>query len=284
MPSFGGEVGLKIFAGWVLLLILLLTSSFSSLAIAGSQALDDYLKRLGPDMQRTEPEGQTARRFNERWKEDLRRQWISEVETRRGEAARASSSAKKYLQEAAISWRLAQKRDELNDRSEITVTSTQSEGGVTAEVRGYCTEKGNFAFDVALVPSENPSDRLGFPDATIVDTLLGPKTYLKAVRRINDLAAASAMLERVDFSNNFRLLKLLPTASAEAEPDVVAGRWWQPLSSAVIDLPQNLPARLLAKIRTSQGDIVIRIALADPEVATAVQGCMERDHSKAGQP
>jgi hypothetical protein len=151
-----------------------------------------------------------------------------------------------YLNKSGSAWALKEVNDPMSDEVDSTAVSAQDNGkGVVAEISGMC-RFGQVMFTAVL--NSTTDDPLRFAEVE--------GGYVIGRKRINDDPPVPVHFDTVKWSN-------------------------QILISSLDDKSLYTTWRILAEVETSQGDIIIKIPMFDPNIQKVVTNCKKiQDSSK----
>lgn len=181
-----------------------------------------------------------------------------------------------FAKTSGTTWELKQKKNELTDEVDITVTSVQkNDSGAVAQVTGICEKQSKSARGLvftALLVDDDGNPTLGFPDQK-------NGKAVSALVRLNEDKAQERLLVAVDFNNSFPAAIMFSQENAKIFAQEALGS--QRGQAALFALQargiylDSIEAtwRVLVQIKTSRDPVLVRIPMFDRNIQKLVDSC-----------
>lgn len=173
-----------------------------------------------------------------------------------------------YANSSGTKWNISHKKNEMTDRVDVKVRSVQkSEEGFIAEVEGSCKD-GVVSFSVLIVDDDGKPTVNLVGRSAIGDVGRG----VAALRRVNDNNPNNVILPELEFNNKLQVASF-PSLSRKMDAVEKLRMTVLVVSGANIFADQADTWRVMADIKTTVGEIIVKVPIFDPNVQELFQTC-----------
>jgi hypothetical protein len=192
-----------------------------------------------------------------------------------------------YAAHSETTWRTISKYDEMSDKREVSVASEQTNGnGVDAQIVGMC-DNGVVVFyatildrsgrdsvnltDAAIADDQVPENALFANLQSLIHQTTGAIGYVRGELRVNSDPRSENIFLLSGYINRPVIAQLAPVANSNNALGF----------GARLDL--HTTWRILAKLNTDHGSIVLRIPVYDTAVKSLFVACLDASASRPGR-